>query len=409
MWNIHGKIYDLTEFKQYHPGGSLILDSVKGDRDATAAFESYHAMSDIDRIKSIMEKYRIDDFICNQDFIFKNNGFYYTLKNKVKLYFKKNNIDHHASYVWYLKSIVQYILYFSTFITACYFKNYSIFERCILNMISGHMFIQYGFCVMHDGSHSAISKNYRINETMCRIWNSLSLWDNQIWLKHHCYRHHSYTGSKYDPDTIHFKPFIRKSTEEDYRKYWNYSNIIALMTTCIFPGMWLGQSLVYLRALISKRFWRIKLTSYNLSIIETGLKLFTLVSLIYSYNFLVAFSFIISCNVTYFMCIVPDHDQYETHNNIEHDYSNKDWGEIQVRNSGNFATNNPLINFCFGGINYQIEHHLFPTISHVHFPQISKIVKETCKEYNIPYIESNSIYSAVSSSLKNFSNISKKN
>ena len=89
MWNIHGKVYDLTEFKQYHPGGSLILDSVKGDRDATAAFESYHAMSDIDRIKSIMEKYRIDDFICNQDFIFKNNGFYYTLKNKVKLYFKK--------------------------------------------------------------------------------------------------------------------------------------------------------------------------------------------------------------------------------------------------------------------------------------------------------------------------------
>ena len=98
------------------------------------------------------------------------------------------------------------------------------------------------------------------------------------------------------------------------------------MTTCIFPGMWLGQSLVYLRALIYKRFWRIKLTSYNLSLIETSLKLFTLVSLIYSYNFLVAFSFIISCNVTYFICIVPDHDQYETHYNIEHNYSNKDWG-----------------------------------------------------------------------------------
>ena len=55
MWNIYGKVYDLTEFKQYHPGGSLILDSVKGDRDATAAFESYHAMGDIENIKIIME------------------------------------------------------------------------------------------------------------------------------------------------------------------------------------------------------------------------------------------------------------------------------------------------------------------------------------------------------------------
>ena len=92
-------------------------------------------MSDIDRIKSIIEKYRINGITSDQDFVFKNNGFYYTLKNRVKLYFKKNNIDHHANYGWYIKSITQSILYFTTFITACYVKNYSIFERCMLNII----------------------------------------------------------------------------------------------------------------------------------------------------------------------------------------------------------------------------------------------------------------------------------
>tara|TARA_B100000282_G_C31360746_1_gene322194 strand:- start:170 stop:496 length:327 start_codon:yes stop_codon:yes gene_type:complete len=102
------------------------------------------------------------------------------------------------------------------------------------------------------------------------------------------------------------------------------------------------------------------------------------------------------------MCIIPDHDQYDTHQNIKHNYKDNDWGEIQVRNSGNFATNNPFIYLLFGGINYQIEHHLFPSISHVHLPGISKIVKKTCKEFNIPYVENNSIYSAVKSSLKNF-------
>ena len=83
MWNIYGKVYDLTEFKQYHPGGSLIIDSVKGDRDATAAFESYHAMCDIENIKIIMEKYRIKkDSI--EDFQFNNKQFYYVLKSRVR-------------------------------------------------------------------------------------------------------------------------------------------------------------------------------------------------------------------------------------------------------------------------------------------------------------------------------------
>ena len=401
MWNIYGKVYDLTEFKQYHPGGSLILDSVKGDRDATAAFESYHAMGDIDNIKIIMEKYRIKkDSI--QDFQFNNKQFYYVLKSRVRKYFRNNNIHHRANKLWLYKTLVQLFIYISCLFKACCFKQLSTSYRILLNSIAGHMFIQLGFCVMHDASHGAISKSSKTNELLSKIWNSLSMWDNQLWLKHHCYRHHSYTGSIHDPDTIHLKPFIRKSTNEDKSKYWNYSHIRTLLTTCIFPGMWLGQSLVYIRTLNVKYFWRMKITMYKKSTFETCLKLLIPMLLLYSNNFIVAFSYIVSCNITYFMCIIPDHDQYDTHQNIKHNYKDNDWGEIQVRNSGNFATNNPFIYLLFGGINYQIEHHLFPSISHVHLPGISKIVKKTCKEFNIPYVENNSIYSAVKSSLKNF-------
>ena len=107
------------------------------------------------------------------------------------------------------------------------------------------------------------------------------------------------------------------------------------------------------------------------------------------------------------MCIIPNHDSFETHANITTDMKNTDWGEFQVRNSGNFATDNYLVNYCFGGINYQIEHHLFPTICHVHFPQIQEIVKKTCEEFDIPYVENKNIYLAISSVLKNFDLISK--
>ena len=55
--------------------------------------------------------------------------------------------------------------------------------------------------------------------------------------------------------------------------------------------------------------------------------------------------------------------------------------------TANFATKNKLISWLVGGLNFQIEHHLFPKISHIHYPAISKIIKETCAEYGIKYIE----------------------
>jgi linoleoyl-CoA desaturase len=64
-------------------------------------------------------------------------------------------------------------------------------------------------------------------------------------------------------------------------------------------------------------------------------------------------------------------------------YASKDWGELQVKESGNWGG----IIWChlFGGINYQIEHHLFPSMYHGHYPEISPIVRQTCQEFGIPY------------------------
>jgi linoleoyl-CoA desaturase len=61
------------------------------------------------------------------------------------------------------------------------------------------------------------------------------------------------------------------------------------------------------------------------------------------------------------------------------------WAEHQVRTTANFAPNNLFVNWFVGGLNYQIEHHLFPRISHVHYPALSRIVRETCEEHGLPY------------------------
>jgi linoleoyl-CoA desaturase len=72
-----------------------------------------------------------------------------------------------------------------------------------------------------------------------------------------------------------------------------------------------------------------------------------------------------------------------------------EWAVYQVKTTANFATQNKVISWLTGGLNFQIEHHLFPRISHIHYPALSKIVKKICKQYEVPYHCFPTMWSAV--------------
>jgi linoleoyl-CoA desaturase len=56
-----------------------------------------------------------------------------------------------------------------------------------------------------------------------------------------------------------------------------------------------------------------------------------------------------------------------------------------MRTTVNFATESSVLNWFTGGLNFQIEHHLFPNISHTHYPDIQNIVRDTAGEFGLPY------------------------
>ena len=62
-----------------------------------------------------------------------------------------------------------------------------------------------------------------------------------------------------------------------------------------------------------------------------------------------------------------------------------EWAVHQIKTTCDFAVDNKFVSWFLGGLNYQVEHHLFPSISHVHYPEIQKIVVATCKEYGVDY------------------------
>ena len=74
------------------------------------------------------------------------------------------------------------------------------------------------------------------------------------------------------------------------------------------------------------------------------------------------------------------HPQPNAGGNIENE-----WMIHQLETTVNFCPRNPMLNWYTGGLNYQVEHHLFPNISHIHYPALSKIVRETAEEFGVVY------------------------
>ena len=85
-----------------------------------------------------------------------------------------------------------------------------------------------------------------------------------------------------------------------------------------------------------------------------------------------------------------------------------EWAVHQIKTTANFAPGNRVINWFVGGLNYQVEHHLFPRISHVHYPQISKIVKDKCDEFDLPYHSFPTLTQAVVSHVKTMKQLGQK-
>ena len=84
------------------------------------------------------------------------------------------------------------------------------------------------------------------------------------------------------------------------------------------------------------------------------------------------------------------HTVEHTHFPVPHEETGileDEWAIHQLKTTANFAPRNRFVNWLVGGLNFQIEHHLFPKISHIHYTRIRKIIKQACQEYGVPYIE----------------------
>lgn len=338
--------------------------------------------------------------------------FYQTLRSRVDGYFKENNISKFGGTKMIIKTFFMLSIYFVPFalILSGLFSNMWILTGLVVIMGVGLAGI--GLSVMHDANHGAYSSNRKINKTVGFVLNILG--GNSInWRIQHNVLHHSFTNIEGHDEDIDPAGILRFSPHAKWRGIHRFQHLYA----------WFFYGLMTLTWILNKDFQ--SLVKYNkeglLKQFNTTFRKELLILILtkigyYAYIFLMPFLILnTTMGITWWQVLLgivimhfvagfilaivfqPAHVMDEcTYPMPGEDGSMEDvWAVHQLKTTCNFANENPILSWYVGGLNYQIEHHLFPDVSHVHYPKIAPIVQQTAKEFNHPYVAKKTFIGAI--------------
>ena len=337
-----------------------------------------------------------------------NFDFTTELRNSVNEYFKKNNIQPYGNQKIYLKTIFMVLLYLTPFalMISGLITSASLVLACWIVMGLGMSGI--GMVTMHDANHGTFSKHKWVNRF---FGNSMYLLGGYPpnWRYQHNTLHHGYTNIEGHDEDIAPLGILRLSPHRPLKKIHRFQDIYA----------WLLYSLMTFSWIIAKDFKRFK--KYK----QMGAKLSNkrkskslLVDIILSkvfyyivfliiplltipvswYWVIIGFllmdftSGLVLSSIFQTAHVVPTSEYPVPDENGELD---NNWAVHQLYTTCNYAPKSTIFSWLIGGLNYQVEHHLFPNISHIHYRNISGIVQAKAKKYGLPYHVNKNFASAV--------------
>lgn len=328
------------------------------------------------------------------------------LKNRVSEYFKNADIKSTGNAALYTKAVILLGSLFALYIHLVFFTPptwLAILECMLLGIVTAGI----GFNVMHDGAHGSFSNSPTLNKmaayTLDFLGASSFMWNNK-----HNIIHHTYTNIDGVDDDIEAKPFLRLApTQKRYKahKFQHYYFWVAYSLLYVFWVFFTDYRKYFSGKVGSVPIKKLSTTDH---IVFWGFKLFYVAVYIAVPIYFVGFTpwlvgfLVYTCTGGLVLSIVFQlaHTVEETifpEAQMPANRMEDEWALHQLKTTANFATKNKLVTWYVGGLNFQIEHHLFPKISHAHYPQISKIVKQACQEMGVPYIEHRLMIQAIAS------------
>lgn len=331
-------------------------------------------------------------------FVSKQHDFFTTLNQRVNGYFKSNNISRNANSSMVVKTIVMFSLYFIPYglILSGLFP--SLFAYYGLNIIMGIGLAGIGMSVMHDANHGAYSNKQWVNDL---LGYSLNLVGGNAfnWKVQHNVLHHTFTNIEGVDEDITPRGVLRFSPHTPWKSFHRFQFIYAWFFYGLLSFVWIvfkdyGRLSKYNKdGLVEKqktkawKEWSILLASKSFYFVYM-IAIPMLVAPFAWYHILLGF-LTMHYVAGFILAIIfqPAHVIEGTEYPMPDDKGNiyNTWAIHQLHTTTNFAQNNKLLSWYVGGLNYQVEHHLFSNVCHVHYKDLSAIVKETAHEFGLPY------------------------
>lgn len=316
------------------------------------------------------------------------------LNERIDHYFQTNNLKHSGNWSLYSKTIILLIALFGVYGIILSIQPPT-WVSLILCGLLGFIQATIGFNVMHDAAHGSYSENSKLNNFIAFVGGDLMGGSTFMWKIKHNILHHTYTNIDELDDDIAKYPMFRLHPEQKILWFHRFQHIYSLFlyffTTInwiLFDDYWkVATKKIHnteIRTMKPKdhfEFWLGKIINLTLFLVIPILIFGFVKALI---GFLVMHGVL---GITLALVFQMAHAVEEAEFPVPNDKNKieNEWALHQVKTTVNFSMNNKMISWLVGGLNYQVEHHLFPKISHIHYPKISKIVQETCKDLKIKY------------------------
>ncbi|MDB5282755.1 MAG: acyl-CoA desaturase [Bacteroidota bacterium] len=338
--------------------------------------------------------------------------FYKVLTERVENYFEVNKISKHGDYRMVLKTLVMFSLYFMPY--ALILSNaVSIYGMWLCTVVMGLGLAGIGMAVMHDANHGAYSSQRWLNKllgfSLDLVGGNSFNWKVQHNIQHHTFTNiHGHDWDIRDRMNLRFTPAVKRNGLHRFQVVYAFilyglqtffwvlvKDFIQLIevgkdpsrrmsnkeTALRFVGLIGAKSLYVLYILVLPAivlhlaWWQLLIGFMTLHVVA-GLVLTTVFQLAHVVE----------------DAAFPAPDAKGVVRN--------DWAIHQMQTTANFAPRNKLLSFYVGGLNYQVEHHLFQRVCHVHYPAIAPIVQKTAAEYGVPYLSNDTLSAAIASHVR---------
>ena len=342
-----------------------------------------------------------------QKLSFENGGeFIVETRREVELYLRSRRRRRRARLQLYAKSVVAFGVWGVSW-AAIVFARPGLAPGllCLAGLVLATILI--AFCVQHDANHGAYFRGRRLNHLLGWTADALLGFSSYAWRVKHNVAHHTYTNIDGYDDDINQAPFARLTPNQRPRPWYRLQHIYIWPLYSLMVLRW--QTGADISALIRGRIGRSAVhlpRRWDLVGLVGGKAVFiawaiVVPMLVYPWWVVVAgymgFTMVTSLvtATTFQLAHCVEEAEFTSAERLA--AQTRAWAVHEVESTVDFCPGNPVLTWVLGGLNYQIEHHLFPRVPHTHYPHLAEIVRRNAVKHGVRYTAQPSLRAALGS------------